>query len=90
MKRDSGIAVLGPVATSAFLVLVVGMPRRGKGYRVKRHRALRGMGCHALGRVLGEAHPAPRWLGKPRRELDFLVKRHRHFDGLGMPRRGLG
>ena len=28
VKRDSWIAVLGPVATSAILVLVVGMPRR--------------------------------------------------------------
>ena len=29
VKRDSWIAVLGPVATSAIVVLVVGMPRRG-------------------------------------------------------------
>ena len=36
VKRDSWVAVLGLSATSAILVLVIGMPRRGKRYRVKR------------------------------------------------------
>ena len=58
------------------LVLVIGMPRRGKGYRVKRHHALR------LGRtavpwvgIPGEAHRHFDGLRTPRRGLGYRMMR---------------
>ena len=42
VKRDSWVAVLGPVATSAIMVLVVGMPRRWLGFLATRIQRLGG------------------------------------------------
>ena len=71
VKRDSWIAVLGPVATSAILVLVVrdSVPRDG--FLVKRHLALR-LVRDAVPwlRIPGEAHRHFDGLGTPRRGLD--------------------